>query len=81
MKLETLIKSMERQANLSGDAQCWWNTCSLILTVWSDCKDGWFPVSRLDPQNNPALRDLATAFKRFGAELLAAVNVRVFGEA
>jgi hypothetical protein len=80
MNLKAIISEMDKQATQSGDAQCWWNTCSLILTVWSNCKDGWFPVSHLDPQNNPALRDLAKAFKRFGSGLLSYANARAFGE-
>jgi hypothetical protein len=76
ISLETLVAEMDRQADASGDARCWWNTASLVLTVWSGCKDGWFPVSHFDPRNNPALAGLAKAFKMFGADLLNAANAR-----
>lgn len=78
MTLEALIKEMDKQAAHSGDARCWWNTASLILTVWSNCRDGWFPAVRFDPRVNRTLEGLAKAYHQFGADLLTAANARAF---
>lgn len=78
MTFEALIKEMDKQAAQSGDARCWWNTASLILTVWSNCKDGWFPAVRFDPRVNRALEGLAKAYRQFGADLLNSANSRAF---
>jgi hypothetical protein len=78
ISFEALVSDMDRQAQASGDARCWWNTASLVLTVWSNCKDGWFPAVRFDPRVNRNLDGLSKAFKLFGADLLNAANARAF---
>jgi hypothetical protein len=77
ISFEALVNEMDRQAQASGDARCWWNTAALVLTVWDGCKDGWFPAVRFDPRRE-SLQGLAKAFKLFGADLLNAANARAF---
>lgn len=75
---ESLIARMEAAADNTGNALAFWQQVAWVLRVWSDAKDGWVPVVHFDPRYNAGLRDLETAFKRFGASLFTAANERAF---
>lgn len=74
--LQKIMKKFDAQAEQVEDRAGFWQSCSLLLAIWSG---GGIPAPTYDPRYHSEFQPLFKAYQKLGADFRFAVDARAFG--